>query len=239
MVGTGLLFLISLIGLYVLGRFTPQILNATLQAKAGASFICESNGSNLIFGNLELKDVKITSPERWKETQFLNIKTFKIELNPWTFIIGGSRHFKNVELDIERIVLVGKADYLKDNNAQDILKGLKSGGSSTASPARDYSSVDKESPRPPFKIDNLKLRVGKIIIIVEEENKPAQVIVNNNFNFAFEANDITEKNYQNIVSLPLGAQVLTKAVKLAPRLMMDITDRNIRRSITEKFIEIK
>jgi hypothetical protein len=41
------------------------------------------------------------------------------------------------------------------------------------------------------------------------------------------------------VSLPLGAKVLTKATTLAPRLMMDITNRNIRQSITEKILEIK
>jgi hypothetical protein len=101
---TAFIFLTSLIGLYVLGRTAPQILDSALKAKADSGFICEINQSNLIFGNLDLRDVKISSPGRWKEKQFLSIKTIKCELNPLTFILGGGRHFKNVELDIDKIV---------------------------------------------------------------------------------------------------------------------------------------
>jgi hypothetical protein len=128
---------------------------------------------------------------------------------------------------------------MKDNNAQDILKGLKSAQTENfnESPASSEPSVDQ--PKKSFKIDNLRLRVGQIIVVVEDGNKPAETVVNNNFNFIFEAKDITEKNYQKMVSLPLGAKVLTKAATLAPRLMMDITNRNIRQSITEKILEIK
>lgn len=234
----GFIFITCLIGLYVLGRTAPQILDSTLKAKADAGFICELNQSNLVLGNLDLRDVKIQSPGRWKEKQFLSIKKIKCELNPLTFILGGSRHFKNVELDIDKIVLVGTQDYMRDNNAQDILKGLKSVSSEkNAEPGK--STPSEEPQNKPFKIDNLRLRVGQIVILVESNNKPTEIVVNNNFNFVFEAKDITEKNYQTMVSLPLGAKVLTKAATLAPRLMMDITNRNIRQSITEKILEIK
>ena len=226
-------------GLYVLGRTAPQILDSTLKAKADAGLICEFNQSNLVLGNLDLRGVKIQSPGRWKEKQFLSIKTIKCELNPLTFILGGSRHFKNVELDIDKIVLVGKQDYMRDNNAQDILKGLKSISSEKNTEAVKSTPSEEPQSNKPFKIDNLRLRVGQIIILVESNNKPTEIIVNNNFNFVFEAKDITEKNYQTIVSLPLGTKVLTKAATLAPRLMMDITNRNIRQSITEKILEFK
>ena len=156
-----------------------------------------------------------------------------------TFVLGGSRHFKNVELDIDKIVLVGSRDYMKDNNAQDILKGLKSSQTENANESSASSEPSVDQPKKPFKIDNLRLRVGQIVVIVEDGNKPAEIVVNNNFNFVFEAKDITEKNYQKIVSVPLGAKVLTKAATLAPRLMMDITNRSLRQSITEKFLEKK
>jgi hypothetical protein len=236
---TTFVFLTSLIGLYVFGRTAPQILDSTLRAKADSGFICELNQSNLILGNLDLQGVKISSPGRWKEKQFLSIKTIKCELNPLTFLLGGSRHFKNVELDIDKIVLVGSRDYMKDNNAQDILKGLKSSSTETNSqPAAETEPVDSQ-PKKPFKIDNLRLRVGQIVVIVEGDKSAAETVVNNNFNFVFEAKDITEKNYEKLVSFPLGAKVLTKASTIAPRLMMDITNRNIRMSITEKIKEIK
>lgn len=236
---TTFVFLTSLIGLYVFGRTAPQILDSTLRAKADSGFICEINQSNLILGNLDLQGVKISSPGRWKEKQFLSIKTIKCELNPLTFLLGGSRHFKNVELDIDKIVLVGSRDYMKDNNAQDILKGLKSSSTETISqPAAETEPVDSQ-PKKPFKIDNLRLRVGQIVVIVEGDKAAAETVVNNNFNFVFEAKDITEKNYEKLVSFPLGAKVLTKASSIAPRLMMDITNRNIRMSITEKIKEIK
>ncbi len=235
---TAFVFLTSLIGLYVLGRTAPQILDSALKTKADSGFICEVNQSNLILGNLDLQGVKISSPGRWKEKQFLTIKTIKCELNPLTFILGGSRHFKNVELDIEKIVLVGSRDYMKDNNAQDILKGLKS---SQVEKANDSSMTEptESQPKKPFKIDNLRLRVGQIVVMVEGDHGPTETVVNNNFNFVFEAKDITEKNYERMVSFPLGTKVLTKAATLAPRLMMDITNRSIRQSITEKILEIK
>jgi len=233
------IFLTSLIGLYVLGRTAPQILDSALKSKADSGLVCEINQSNLILGNLDLQGIKISSPGRWKEKQFLSIKTIKCELNPLTFILGGSRHFKNVELDIDKIVLVGSRDYMKDNNAQDILKGLKSAPAENLNEPSAPSEPSVDQPKKSFKIDNLRLRVGQIIVVVEDGNKPAEIVVNNNFNFVFEAKDITEKNYQKMVSLPLGAKVLTKAATLAPRLMMDITNRNIRQSITEKFLEKK
>ena len=236
---TTFIFLTSLIGLYVLGRTAPQILDSALKSKADSGLVCEINQSNLILGNLDLQGIKISSPGRWKEKQFLSIKTIKCELNPLTFILGGSRHFKNVELDIDKIVLVGSRDYMKDNNAQDILKGLKSVPPENVSEPSVPSEPGVDQPKKSFKIDNLRLRVGQIIVVVEDGNKPAEIVVNNNFNFVFEAKDITEKNYQKMVSLPLGAKVLTKAATLAPRLMMDITNRNIRQSITEKFLEKK
>jgi hypothetical protein len=236
---TAFIFLTCLIGLYVLGRTAPQILDSALKSKADSGLVCEINQSNLILGNLDLQGIKISSPDRWKEKQFLSIKTIKCELNPLTFVLGGSRHFKNVELDIDKIVLVGSRDYMKDNNAQDILKGLKSSQTENANESSASSEPSVDQPKKPFKIDNLRLRVGQIVVIVEDGNKPAEIVVNNNFNFVFEAKDITEKNYQKIVSVPLGAKVLTKAATLAPRLMMDITNRNLRQSITEKFLEKK
>jgi hypothetical protein len=222
-----------------LGRTAPQILNSVLSAKADSSFICEINQSNLILGNLDLQDVKISSPSRWKENQFLSIKKIKCELNPLTFIFGGGRHFKNVELDIDKIVLVGSRDYMKDNNAQDILKGLKSRPPENANAPTSSTEPADSPPKKPFKIDNLRLRVGQIVVIVEGDKTATETVVNNNFNFVFEAKDITEKNYEKLVSFPLGAKVLTKASTLAPRLMMDITNRSIRQSITEKILEIK
>jgi len=236
---TTFIFLTCLIGIYVLGRTAPQILDSALKSKADSGLVCEINQSNLILGNLDLQRIKISSPGRWKEKQFLSIKTIKCELNPLTFILGGSRHFKNVELDIDKIVLVGSRDYMKDNNAQDILKGLKSAPAENVNETSAPSEPSVDQPKKSFKIDNLRLRVGQIIVVVEDGNKPAEIVVNNNFNFVFEAKDITEKNYQKMVSLPLGAKVLTKAATLAPRLMMDITNRNIRQSITEKFLEKK
>lgn len=193
----------------------------------------------MIWGSLDLKGVKISSPSRWKENQFLSIKTIKCELNPLTFIFYGSRHFKNVELDIDKIVLVGSRDYMKDNNAQDILRGLKSSQSEAPNPSSVISSSEVSQPKRPFKIDNLRLRVGQIIVVVEDGKTPSEIVVNNNFNFVFEAKDITEKNYEKLVSFPLGTKVLTQAATLAPRLMMDITNRNIRQSITEKILDIK
>ncbi len=223
--------------LWAVGRFSPNLIDATLVAKSGARLVCEENNTNFLVGRLEFRNASVTSPTRWKEKSFLKIKTLHLELSPLSFLGNGPRVISRAELDVDQLVLVGRGDYMKDNNAQDILRGLKSGELAVKSAgSAEASSTEAPSPRQPFKIESLRVRIGQVKIIVEEPNRAPVVVVDRNFNFVFEANNITDKNLVESLTAPLGQKALTQATALVPELVMDITNRNLRRSITEKIL---
>jgi hypothetical protein len=227
----------SALALWAVGRFSPNLLDATLVARSGARLVCEENNTNFLVGRLEFHNATVSSPARWKEKSFLKIKTLHLDLSPLSFLGDGPRIIKRAELDVDQLVLVGRGDYMKDNNAQDILRGLKSGDLQVKSaPATDAAPVEAVSARQPFKIESLRVRIGRVKVIVEEPNRAPVVVIDRNFNFVFEANNITDKNLMESLTAPLGQKALTQAAVIAPDLMMDITDRKLRRSITEKIL---
>ena len=234
-------FIAGILALWAIGRFSPNLLDATLVARSGARLVCEENNTNFLVGRLEFRNASVTSPLRWKEKSFLKIKTLYLELNPFSFLGDGPRIVKRAELDVDQLVLVGRGDYMKDNNAQDILRGLKSGNLTVKAASTDGSApVEVANARTPFKIESLRVRIGRIKVIVEEPNRAPVVVIERNFNFVFEANNITDKNLIESLTAPLGQKALSQATAMAPDLMMDITDRKLRRSITEKILrEVK
>jgi hypothetical protein len=229
------LILVSVIGLWLVGRFAPTILDTALSTKAGAGLTCETNQTNLLVGRLSLENFQITNPSRWQEKSFLKVKSLKIDLNPLSFIGGGARHIQQLECDIDELVLVGSKRYMKDNNAQDILRALK-GEASPASSAAKPDTENEPTPKKSFLIDNARIRVGHVKIIVETEGRAPEVILDREFNFVFEAKNVTEKNLNQTVTIPLGAQALASVAVVAPRLSMEIANHELRKSITEKLL---
>ena len=137
-----------------------------------------------------------------------------------------------VPLDIEHLTIVGKADFLKDNNAKDIFNGLK-------------SAVATEAPKPtpgppstkqPFLIKRLRVRVDRITIISGDGTDQRKVVVDQAFNYAFEARDITERNFDEKVSRPMGTQAVQSAVQQQPELLLDLARERLRKSVTEKLL---
>lgn len=230
------LILISVVGLWLAGRFAPNLLDAVLSSKAGASLTCETNQTNLLVGRLSLENFQVTNPNRWKEKSFLKVKSLKVDLNPLSFIGGGTRRIQQLECDIDELVLVGSRSYMKDNNAQDILRGLK-GASTTAAASEVKSEANSaDDAKKSFFIGNARIRVGHVKIIVETEGRAPEVILDREFNFVFEAKNVTEKNLNQTVTIPLGAQALASVAVVAPRLSMEIANHELRKSITEKLL---
>ena len=229
------LILVSVIGLWLVGRFAPTILDTALSTKAGAGLTCETNQTNLLVGRLSLENFQITNPSRWQERSFLKVKSLKVDLNPLSFIGGGTRHIQQLECDIDELVLVGSKRYMKDNNAQDILRALKGEGSPASSEAKPDDETEP-SPKKSFLIGTARIRVGHVKIIVETEGRAPEVILDREFNFVFEAKNVTEKNLNQTVTIPLGAEALASVAVVAPRLSMEIANHELRKSITEKLL---
>jgi hypothetical protein len=226
------LVMVGLLGVWALGRFSPKLLDSSLATKSGAHLSVESNDTNLFAGRLSYGGLTITNPTRWSEKEFLKVRRFAIDLDLLTFFEGGSQIVNAAELDIAHLTIVGKADFLADNNAKDIFNGLKSA---------PVAKAPKPAPGPPgakqpFLIKHLRVRIDRITIISGDGTDQRKVVVDQAFNFVFEARDITERNFDEKVSRPMGTQAVQTAVQQQPQLMLDLARERLRRSVTEKLL---
>jgi len=226
------LVMVGLLGVWAMGRFSPKLLDSSLATESGAHLSVESNDTNLFAGRLSYGGLTITNPTRWSEKEFLKVRRLAIDLDLLTFFEGGSQVVNAAELDIAHLTIVGKADFLADNNAKDIFNGLK-------------SAPDAKAPKPapgppgakqPFLIKHLRVRIDRITVISGDGTDQRKLVVDQDFNFVFEARDITERNFDEKVSRPMGAQAVQTAVQQQPQLMLDLARERLRRSVTEKLL---
>jgi hypothetical protein len=226
------LVMVGLLGIWALGRFSPKLLDSSLATKSGAHLAVETNETNLFAGRLVFEGLTITNPTRWAERDFLKVRRLAIDLDPLTFFEGGSQVVNDAELDIEHLTIVGKADFLKDNNAKDIFNGLKSAPVAEAPAPAPGPPAAKQ----PFLIKHLRVRVDRITVISGDGTDQRKVVVDQPFQYVFEARDITERDFDAKVSRPMGAQALQTAVQRQPELMLDLARERLRRSVTEKLL---
>lgn len=230
---------VAVLGVWAIGRFAPKLLDATLASKTGAHLAVDSNDSNLFLGRLDFGGVVITNPSRWTESEFLRVKRLSLDVDTLSFLEGGSRTVHDAELDIDRLVIVGKANFLTDNNAKDIGNGLKSAdkpGAPSAGPASTPPSAGRAQP---FHIQHLRVRVNRITVIAGDGTPQRRIVIDREFNYVFEARDITDHNFDDKVSKPMGKLALQSAVEQRPELLMDLARERLRKSITEKLREGK
>lgn len=226
------LVMLGLLGVWALGRFSPKLLDSSLVGKSGARLSVRANETNLFAGRLDYSGLTISNPTRWSEKDFLKVRRLMIDLEPLTFFEGGSQVVNDVVLDIEHLTIVGKADFLKDNNAKDIFNSLKSAPAAEApKPAQG-----PPAPKQPFLIRHLRVRVDRITVISGDGTDQRKVVVDQPFDYAFEASDITERNFDDKVSRPMGTQAVQTAVQRQPELLLDLARERVRRSVTEKLL---
>ena len=202
------LVMVGLLGIWAVGRFSPKLLDSSLATKSGAHLAVETNDTNLFAGRLA------------------------IDLEPLTFFEGGSQVVNDAELDIEHLTIVGKADFLKDNNAKDIFNGLKSAPAAEA----PKPAPGQPSPKQAFLIKHLRVRVDRITVISGDGTDQRKVVVDQAFNYVFEARGITERNFDEKVSRPMGTQAVQTAVQRQPELLLDLARERLRKSVTEKLL---
>jgi len=230
-----ILFIVLLAGLAVwsVGRFAPSLIDSTLSSKSGAHFSVESNDSNLFVGRISLADFTVTNPSRWTDPRFLKGRRLLVDLDPASFVGSGRRVVHAIELDIDELILVGKEDYLKDNNAQDIFRGLKA----SDEPPPPAGQPAPAAARTPFLIERLRLRIGHITVLAADGTPQRRTVVDRQFDVVFEAQNITEANLEQTLTGPLGKQVLAQGPATGAGLIFDLTKDKIRTSITEQLLQ--
>jgi len=234
LLGGVVLFIVlaAALAVWSVGRFAPSLLDSTLASKSGAHLSVENNETNLFVGRVSFTDFSITNPSRWTEARFLKGKRLLVDLDPATFTGSGRRIVHSLELDIDELTLVGKEDYLKDNNAQDIFRGLKAADTPPATAGQPPAA----EPRTPFLIERLRLRVGHITVIAADGTPQRRIVIDRQFDLVFEAKNITDANLEQTLTGPLGKEVVAQAPAAGAGLLFDLTKDKIRTSITEKLL---
>lgn len=78
--------LAGLLAVWALGRFSPGLVDSSLADATGARFAVENNDTNLLAGRLSYAGITITNPTRWSEREFLKIRRFHLDVDPWSFV---------------------------------------------------------------------------------------------------------------------------------------------------------
>ena len=219
------LILVGALGVWALGRYSPRLLDASLSGQSGAHLTVEDNQTNLFVGRVDYAGLVITNPSRWQEREFLRVKRLVLDVDPLTFVEGGGQVVNEAVLDIDRVTIVGKADFLSDNNAKDIGNGLKAPATSPAS---------SQDPAQPFLIKHLRVRVGRLTVISGDGSAARRVVVDQDFDYDFEARDVTDRNFEAKVTGPMGQQALQAALRRQPELMFELAREKLRRPSREE-----
>ncbi|MEO0040099.1 MAG: hypothetical protein RIS38_1047 [Verrucomicrobiota bacterium] len=214
------LVLAGVLGVWALGRFSPKLLDATLSARTGAHVAVEENDTNLLAGRIAYSGLTITNPSRWQERGCLQIKRLALEIDPLSFGAEGGRIVHQAELDLAQLTLVGKGDLFADNNALDILAGLKAGADPSATPSEG-------SARQAFLIKRLRIRLGRVTLIEGDGTPDRRVLLDEDLAFEMEAKDVTENNFQAKVTEVIVTQSLRNAVLANPRLLLRLSLRRV------------
>ena len=222
------LVLVGALGVWALGRYSPRLLDASLSGQSGAHLTVEDNQTNLFVGRVDYAGLVITNPSRWQEREFLRVKRLVLDVDPLTFVEGGGQVVNEAVLDIDRVTIVGKADFLSDNNAKDIGNGLK-GPATSPTP-----TTEPTKPAQPFLIKHLRVRVGRITVISGDGSAARRVVVDQDFAYDFEARDVTDQNFNAKVSGPMGQQALQTALRRQPELMFELAREKLRRPSREE-----
>ena len=222
------LVLVGALGVWALGRYSPRLLDASLSGQSGAHLTVEDNQTNLFVGRVDYAGLVITNPSRWQEREFLRVKRLVLDVDPLTFVEGGGQVVNEAVLDIDRVTIVGKADFLSDNNAKDIGNGLK-GPATSPTP-----TTEPAKPAQPFLIKHLRVRVGRITVISGDGSAARRVVVDQDFAYEFEARDVTDQNFDAKVSGPMGQQALQTALRRQPELMFELAREKLRRPSREE-----
>ena len=228
-------FLAGLLAVWALGRFSPGLVDSALSEATGAHVTVEDNDTNLLVGRLSYAGITVTNPTRWSEREFLKVRRFHLDVDPWSFAGSGTQKVHEAELDIDRVVLTGKSDklleLLGDNNALDISKALKA-------EARDAAAGPAGTPNAPrpYEIGRLRVRVGHLTVIGGDGTARRRVLLDQDISFVFEARDVTDRNEKETVQKPLQAMLQKELTKAATQLLFDVGAQRLRPSVTEKLL---
>jgi len=204
------------LGVWLAGRSLPSLADSFLSGRQAGGLTCETNATNLFVGRIHLENVALLNPPRYREREALRIRRLVLDVEPASFAGDGRREIEEMEIDLDRVTLVGGGDVMRDNNLTELGRLLASPEGPAAEPSGEPArSAD-------FRIRSLKVRVGGITLIQGPAEGPGRVILREDRGLAFEASDVTAENFGSTVLLPMLGAVTQRSLS-NPELMRELT----------------
>lgn len=211
------LAVVSVAGVWVAGRALPSLAAGVVSSRTGVDLACGDNATNLFVGRVDLADLVLGNPEGYAPGESVRIRRLVVDLDAGSFLSDGTKVIEEVELDLDRVTLVGKGDISADNNLVAIAKAWQAsaGPDEPAAPA-----ADPGEPAPGFVIRKLRLRVGGVTLAEALPGGAQRVILKEDRGLEFVATDVTQDNLANTVVAPLTAAAMSRAAT-RPELLFD------------------
>lgn len=207
LVGLGIFLpLLAALIVWAGGRFAPSLLDSALFSRSGCTLSVESNGTNLLLGRVLFGGLRVEGASRWQERLLLRARELKVEFEPASFVGDGVRVIRELRLDVDELVVVGKEDYLSDNNLRDLIRSLS---------APDAAVGSGESAEPAhFRIERLSLNVRRVRVIAGDGTDRRRTVVDRDAGISLEARDVDENSLGDKVWKPLASGLTGLAARV-------------------------
>ncbi len=211
------LVVITVGGIWLAGRALPTLAAGVLTSRAGVDLACGDNSTNLFLGRVDLGDLVLGNPEGYGPGEALRIRRLVVDLDAASFLSDGTRVIEEVELDLDRVTLVGKGDLATDNNLSAIAKAWQASAGPADAAAEEAPAAGQA---PGYVIRKLRLRVGGVTLAEAMPGGSQRVILKEDRGLEFVAADVTQDNLASTVVAPLTAAAMSRAAT-RPELLLD------------------
>lgn len=213
--------LLAALIVWAAGRFAPSILDSALLSRSGCALSVESNDTNLLLGRVRFGGLRIEGASRWQERALLSARELKVDFEPASFAGDGVRVIRELRIDVDELVILGKEDYLNDNNLRDLIRSFS---------AQDASAGAE--PREParFRIDRLSLSVRRVRVIAGDGTDRRRTVVDREAGISLEVRDVDESSLGEKVWKPLASRLTGLAARVGVDAAVDRAREQVLRA---------
>jgi len=211
------LAVVAAAGIWLAGRALPSLAAGMLSSRTGVDLACGDNATNLFVGRVDLGDLVLGNPEGFGPGESVRIRRLVVDLDAASFLAESTRVIEEVELDLDRVTLVGRGELGGDNNLTAMAKAWKA----SAGPDEPAAAAGgPAAPGPGFIIRKLRLRVGGVTLAENLPGGAQRIILKEDRGLEFVATDVTQDNLASTVVAPITAAALSRAAT-RPELLLD------------------
>lgn len=211
------LVVILVAGIWVAGRALPTLAAGVLNSRTGVDLACGANETNLFVGRVDLGDLVLGNPEGFGPGESVRVRRLVVDLDAASFLSEGTRVIEELELDLDRVTLIGRGDLATDNNLGALAKAWQASAGPGSGPAVGEPA---DAAGPGFVIRKLRLRVGGVTLAESLPGGTQRVILKEDRGLEFMATDVTQDNLASTVVAPLTAAAMSRAAT-RPELLFD------------------